>query len=136
MRRAFAIVCLLSVAALGTYTAYHTRVVYVDDGITLVTIDALPEHVVIVTSDPDHRAILPNDVRVTRVRPATVPPRADKQAPSVKWTLPFSCADAKYYHDKYSRERLEAMRIAAGQPRPTGDQLRQVETCLAGRGSP
>lgn len=64
----------------------------------------------------------PSDLRVARKPAATNPP---------VWTLPWSCADVKWYNSHFSAKVLETMRIAAGVAKPTADQMRQIKQCLA-----
>lgn len=126
-RRAYGVCLVLVAVGLGTILATHTNVTTPIEDVTLVTVDALPDHVIVV----EHR---PPAVHVTRVRAAPKPSPAAGAVPkpqAEKWTLGYSCADVKYYDTKYSKARLEAMRTAAGVPKPTPDELRQIKACLA-----
>lgn len=64
----------------------------------------------------------PQPPRVATPAPSTAPPR---------WTLPYSCERVRWYYAHFSPSTLETMRVAAGIAKPTGDQLRQVNACLA-----
>lgn len=126
MKRTLAIICLLLVAALGAFTAYHTQAVRVAEDIILVTIDAAPDYVIVVKTGKAPA------VRVTRVKPVVVKPPANvvPKAAAAKWTLPYSCDDVKYYNSKFTKEHLEALRIAEGVAKPSADQLRQIDACI------
>lgn len=135
---AAAAVVLVLVVGSGRYLARHTT--KIDDTVSLVT---LVEHVIVM-----ERGAVP---RVVRVRPAVVPPKvvnvaqpkapdpkqpAAKQATppaTVKWTLPYSCSDVRYYNSHFTPAQLDAMRKAAGMAMPSADQRAQIQACLAGR---
>lgn len=123
--------CYLALAALlatGAMVLFDsTRVVKIDEDVTLVTLDALPDHVIVV----EH-----NDVHVTKVnRPKPVPKPApatpSRPAPVESVTLPASCPDIKYYSAHFTHDQLEAMRVAAHLPKPSAAQARAIAACLA-----
>lgn len=99
----------------------------IDEDVTLVTIEQVPDTIVVFdkrpTSDP---------IRVTHVHNTPVFNQPHGLTAG-KWTLPFTCDDAKYYHLKFSKDQLEAMRVAAHIPRATAGEMRQINECLASR---
>lgn len=101
----------------------------IDEQVTIVTLD---EYVVVMQRG--------SPTQVTRIRPPVVPAKnvkVEKSAPNapstMKWTLPFSCNDARYYNAHFTRTQLEAMRAAAGMKLPSGEQQKQIQACIAGR---
>lgn len=121
---AFTVVC--SVASIALSVFVNTHAVRIDEDVTLVTIDALPDHVLVLKRAPDPV------IRVTHlVRPKVPAPAAPgKPAPVESAALPASCADIKYYSAHFSHEQLDAMRIAAHRPMPSAAQARAIEACL------
>lgn len=120
----FALLC--SVASCGLTVFVNTRTVHIDDDVTLVTLDALPDDVLVLKRAPDPV------IRVQHlVRPKPVPPAAPgKPAPAESAALPYACGTIKYYNAHFSVEQLEAMRVEAHQPKPSAAQLRAIEACL------
>lgn len=133
LHQALAYVFLLPAAILASAFAIYTatrysdiveRTTVIDEQVTIVTLD---EFVIVM-----QHASRP---RLTRVRPAVVPTPKDVPAklPAAKWTLPFSCGEARYYSANFTHDQLDAMRKAAGAPLPTVDQWKQIRACLGGR---
>lgn len=94
----------------------------IDEDVTFVTVDQVPDVVVVLdkrlTSDP---------VRIIKVRPQIVEPKEHIST----WTLPYSCEDVKYYASLHlTKAQQEAARIAAHVAEPTADQMRQINECL------
>lgn len=123
----------LAVAALGfaagvvlNQTMHTTRI---DEDVILVTIDPLPDTVMVIKKGPDPV------VHVTTKRVAPNPPARSPEAKSDKivWTLPYSCSEVKWYHSHFTASQLEAMRVKAGFAPPSADQLRQIEACIHDR---
>ncbi len=107
----------------------HVTPVKIDEGITLVTVDQVPDVVVVIDERPGS-----DPVRVTRVRPSpppkAAPPREQPAAPKAHaWTLPYSCADVKYYDTHFTKTQLEAMRKAANLAVPTREQMTEINEC-------
>lgn len=65
----------------------------------------------------------------------TTTPKATVPTASVplRWTLPVSCANVKWYSAHFTAAHLETMRQSAGIAAPTADQRAQVQACLAGK---
>lgn len=127
-RRLFAtLVMILAACAAVTTCSFaivsQTHVTEIDEDVTIVTADALPDHVMVVAH---------NQVRVQHiVRPKPpVAPAPGKPAPVESAALPAPCSDIKYYNGHYSRSQLDAMRVAAGLPKPSAAQLRAIDACL------
>lgn len=130
------------------YLAKHTT--KIDDQVSLVTLD---EFMLVVGPRQEMRIVRvkpdvtpPKNVRVapptdTKPKQPTTkqPPAAPKQQPAapkpatVAWTLPYSCADVRWYGSKFSKTQLEAMRVAAGMALPTAEQRVQIQMCLTGK---
>lgn len=118
------------------YIERHTT--KIDDKVSLVTLD---EYVIVMQAG--------EKPRLTRVKPEVTPPRNMRVDPptdikpkpaarpvppaAIRWTLPYSCSDVKYYSSHFSQAQLDAMRKAAGMVMPTADQRAQIQACLAGR---
>lgn len=113
------------------YLARHTT--KIDEEVTLVRV-----------ADDTVLVIGPRQqMRLTKVRPDVTPPRDIKPDPTklapkqpaapVKWTLPYSCSDVRYYNSHFTPTQLDAMRKAAGMAMPTADQRTQIQACIAGR---
>lgn len=129
MSRIIRIVAVATLIVLGVATAIKAKA-----GPVIVT--ASP----IVTATP--RAVEPPVVHVRHA------PRIEREheAPDAKpaeesalarrlktpWSLPVSCAKAKWYMDRFSEATLETMRKAAGLPAPTRLQKQQGRDCQAG----
>lgn len=126
MWKAVLVLATLAAVTLGTLAVRHINrnAVAIDEDVTLVT---LGEKIMVL-----QRGEVP---RVTRVRqPANRgTPSTPKPGAPPAWTLPYSCADVKYYNSHFSRKQLEAMRIAAGMRLPTSAERVQIQACLAGR---
>lgn len=133
MRRSFAVFAATMVVCtvLGTctlnYLTLYTDAVTIDDEVTLVTIDALPD--VVLKADPSPASVAhPVRPAAPRVQPAAPMP---VKAPLKPATLPASCADIKWYNAKYGTAQLEAMRIAWHIKKPSPEQRKLIEQCLA-----
>lgn len=116
----------LAAVVLGTFAVRHinSNAVKIDEDVTLVT---LGDKIMVVK-----RGEVP---RVTRVRqPANRgAPSTPKPGAPLTWTLPYSCADVKYYNSHFTPKQLEAMRVAAGMRLPTSAERVQIQACLAGK---
>lgn len=138
MKRALMYLSIAAVLALVLIVAgdyfLRDRTTKIDEQVSLVTLD---EYVIVM-----QRGETP---RVTRVKPAAVPPKNMRvppdpkqpdapRAPAIpKWTLPYSCSDVRYYNSHFTKGQLEAMRVAAGMAMPSADQRAQIQACLAGK---
>lgn len=133
-----AVVFLTLVVGSDRYLARHT--VKIDDKVSLVTLD---EYVVVMQAGEKPRVTrvkpdvtLPKNVQVTPTDIRPKQPLAAKPVPppaTIKWTLPYSCADVRYYSSHFSQTQLDAMRKAAGMALPTAEQRAQIQACLAGK---
>lgn len=82
----------------------------------------------IVRVAPRARKPAPGKPPVPEVARKAIVPRA---ATPPRWTITnYTCADARYYNARFSRETLETMRVAAGKPKPTADEMRQIRACI------
>lgn len=136
---------LMAVGLLGAATLFGVTArmattattVTIDDEIVLVTLDTLPDDTIIVKKGPEPV------VRVVHTpRPRPTPPRAQPAAapaprppaavaPAPKATLPAPCEEIKWYKLKFSDAQLEAMRVAMHIAKPTAEQRKLIEACLA-----
>lgn len=92
-----------------------------------VSITRLPDDVIVVVG--------PNDaLHVSRLREPKPLSPATKGAPTaLRWTLPYSCADVRYYERTFTKVQLEAMRKAFGVRMPTPAERQQISACLQGK---
>lgn len=131
MWKAAIIITSLAALVAGAFAARHINKnsVKIDEEVTIVT---LGNQVLVM-----QRGEIP---RVTRVRqpqnhggPTDITPAPTKPGAALKWTLPYSCADVRYYNSHFTRTQLEAMRAAAGMRLPTATERAQIQACIAGR---
>lgn len=105
----------------------NAKVTLIDEEVTLVTLDVLPEAVLVLKRGPDPVVRLQH---YTRQKPVATPAVPGKHAIEPGTTLPASCGTIKYYNSHFSREQLEDMRVAARLPKPSASQVLAIEACL------
>lgn len=124
-----AVAAVAATLVVGGDRYFERHTVKIDETVSIVTLD---DYAIVM-----QRGQTP---QVTRVRPPVAPVRnvrlettSGGASATLRWTLPFSCANAKYYNAHFTRAQLEAMRKAAGMALPTSEQRAQIQACLAGR---
>ncbi len=75
----------------------------------------------------------PEPKSAPRVATKPVPKNRSSTPPALHWTLPYSCANVKWYSTHFTAAQLDGMRRAAGVSLPTADERAQIQACLAGR---